>query len=165
MRAFALPSVADGHIRINLAGREASGTVPLAQFSAEVATLKAMLAALIDPRTGAAAVAEVIQTREQPDEAPAIPPDLIVVWRGDPPLDCIDHPSLGRFGPAPYFRSGGHRGHGTQIENSYFLSGGAISHGTLSATDGLLSELPATILALIGETPQRTPLIAATRAD
>lgn len=165
MRAFALPSVADGHIRVNLAGREASGTVPFARFAAEIAELKAMLRQLLDPRTGEPAVAQIIQTRVEPNDVPEQPPDLIVVWHSDPPIDCFEHPVLGRFGPAPYFRSGGHCGHGTRIENSYILNGGGISRQSHSAADGQLSELPATILALIGERPQRSPLVAVKRKD
>jgi hypothetical protein len=165
MRAFALPSVADGHIRINLEGREASGTVPFTQFAEEVARLEAMLAALVDPRTGRPAVERVIQTRDEAHGAPGIPPDLVVVWRADPPLDCLDHPALGRVGPAPYFRSGGHCGHGTPIENRYIFNPGGSAPREIEARDGPLGDLPATILALIGEPAPRPSLVSVSKPD
>lgn len=160
MRAFALPSVADGHIRMNMVGREARGIVPAAEFGAEIDRLCAMLEALIDPRSGGKAAARIIRTRAAPEDAPNIPPDLIVVWASEPPLDCIEHPALGRIGPAPYFRSGGHRGHGAAIVNRYILSGKSRSPEHYAARNGQLSDLPATILSLIGARGGDGPLLA-----
>lgn len=150
MRAFALPSVSDGHIRLNVKGREANGVVPANAFDSEIVRLRAMLEELIDPRTGRKAVSQLITTRSDSQATRDIPADLIVVWSTDPPLDCLQHPLLGRVGPAPYFRSGGHRGHGSTIDNRYILSGGGITPGTAQARDGFLRDLPSTMLALIG---------------
>jgi hypothetical protein len=32
----------------------------------------------------------------------------MVIWRDDCCTDVVDHPELGRIGPVPFFRSGGH---------------------------------------------------------
>jgi len=169
MGAFALPSVSDGHIRLNVAGREAHGIVAPEQFGEKVAQVAGMVEQLTDARTGRPAVEECLLMRTGPDDAPHIPPDIVVIWSEHAVMDCLDHPELGRVGPVPHFRSGGHRAHGTTICNRYIASGGAISDRAASAADGSLLDLPATILDLIGapRSPGMAgyPLIALAPAD
>lgn len=149
MRAFALPSVSDGYVRLNIAGREANGKVAIDDFDATIAEIVAMLEGLTDPRSGRTAVERVVRTRENPFDAPHIPPDLIVCWRDGAPIDTLDSEHLGRVGPVPYFRSGGHRGHGARIDNLLVVRGPGIAPGSV-APEGRLEDLPATILRLVG---------------
>lgn len=110
MRAFALPSFYDGRIRINLRGREMHGFIEPDEYVQECERICAFLRALVDPRTGK----EVVEAIEYhalyrdplhlgPTEA-----DLVVIWKGGPL--AIDHPHLGRIGPFPARRTGGHTG-------------------------------------------------------
>lgn len=112
-RSFALPSFADGHVRINLAGRESSGTIPPDQYEDECERVIQFLNRLVNPRNGEPIVKNVFRTRKDPMELDHRLPDadLIVVWT-DTPFDVVDSPDAGRIGPVPFFRTGGHRAGG-----------------------------------------------------
>ena len=43
------------------------------------------------------------------------PADLIVLWQEESPTDVVDGAGIGRIGPLPYFRSGGHSSRGFVI--------------------------------------------------
>jgi hypothetical protein len=64
---------------------------------------------LVDARSGAPIVKDVIRTRgsalEQRSSLPD--PDLIVLWWAGA-VDVVDSPSLGRIGPVPFPRTGTH---------------------------------------------------------
>lgn len=149
LTAFALPSVSDGHIRLNVAGREREGCIAPEDYAATLDALSTMLSALIDPRSGQRAVARLERTRSAPDDAPHIPPDLIVCWQSNSPLDCIDSSQLGRVGPLPFFRTGGHVAHGSPVEGLAIIAGPTIAPGS-RLEDGNLEDIPATMLALMG---------------
>jgi predicted AlkP superfamily phosphohydrolase/phosphomutase len=115
MRAFALPSFYDGRVRINLRGREASGTVAPEDYTAVCDEFEALVRACRDPRTGEEVVAFVERpvgpdpTTLRSDEA-----DLVIVWRGT--FNGFVHPDLGTIGPVPFRRTGGHTGpYGTVV--------------------------------------------------
>ena len=158
MRAFALPSVSDGYIRLNVRGREAQGLVEPTDFDAVLDALTDLVLGLVNPRTGRAAAVRVVRTRHAPADDPHIPPDLIVCWDGQAPTDRLVSPALARdgadgcLGPLPYFRSGGHVAHGERIENVCFVRGAGIPAGS-RWRDGSLIDLPVTMLDLIGEPP------------
>jgi predicted AlkP superfamily phosphohydrolase/phosphomutase len=97
-RAFPLPTDQHGWIRVNLAGREAEGIVPPAQYGATCEEIAGLLAAL---RTddGEPVVQRVIRVAgDDPAAAPARLPDLVVHWAAranagpfrlrTPPLAC-----------------------------------------------------------------------------
>lgn len=149
MKAFALPSVSDGYVRLNIQGREAHGMIPPEDFSHELANISELLERAINPRTGQPMVKQLIATRERPGDSPAIPPDLIVSWNDQFPADVLDSPDCGRIGPLPYFRSGGHVAHGTLVENLFAVRGPGIAPG-LRTRRGNLEDMPATILDLLG---------------
>lgn len=155
MRAFALPSVSDGYIRVNLRGREARGLVDPADFDAVLDELTALVQGLVNPHTGGAAVARVVRTRRRPEDEPHIPPDLVVCWDEQAPTDRLDSPALtrrgddGHLGPLPYFRSGGHVAHGSPVDNVCFVRGPGIAAGS-RWRDGQLIDLPVTMLDLLG---------------
>lgn len=148
MRAFALPSVADGYIRLNVEGRERRGVVPPAEYQDLLDELSKRLTQVVNPATGKALVKEVIQIRRHPEERSEIPPDLVVVWEDLPPACALDSPDLGRIGPLPYFRSGGHVAHGADIENLLVARGPVFEPGS-TAGPGHLLDVPATILDLM----------------
>ncbi len=152
MKAFALPSVSDGYVRINVKGREAAGSVDVHEYPGTLDSITEMLCSLINPRTGKAAVTEVHRIRATPFERPDIPPDLVVSWDPHGLVDCVDSAELGRVGPLPYFRTGGHVAHGSEIEGLIAARGPGVLSGTV-ARAGKLEDVPATILALLGAKP------------
>ena len=111
MSAFALPSFIDGRVRINLRDRERDGIVELSQYEEICRSLETLLGECRDPRTGEAAVSEVVRPwTANPLTLPGSESDLLVVWRDV--AAAIEHPSLGLIGPVPIRRTGGHTRHG-----------------------------------------------------
>ncbi len=79
-KAFSLPTDQFGWIRINLEGREASGSVPLERYEETVDELESMLQGLRN-QNGLPLVQQVIRTVASKDEALQHKiPDLIVHW-------------------------------------------------------------------------------------
>lgn len=149
MKAFALPSVADGYVRLNVQGREANGIVSPDNFVLELAKISELLERTIDPRSRQPLVKQLIATRDKPGDSPEVPPDLIVCWNNKLAADVMDSPDCGRIGPLPYFRSGGHLSHGSSVENFFAVRGPGI-HPGVRVKPGNLEDLPATILDLLG---------------
>jgi len=145
MRSFALPSFADGHIRLNVAGREASGLVAPAEYDAECDRITELLESATDPRTGRPIVRSVIRTRSDAlDADPRLPhADLVVVWESTP-CDVVDAPGVGRIGPVPYYRTGGHKNTGFMIARGPDIAAG----GRLDNAD--VVDFAPTILDLLG---------------
>lgn len=109
MRAFALPSYYDGRIRINLAGRESEGHVPVSEYEAECDEIETLLDACRDAATGEKVVERVERIRDRdPRTLDRSESDIVVVWKGL--FSALDHPTLGRVGPVPFRRPGGHAG-------------------------------------------------------
>lgn len=144
MRAFALPAFADGAIRINLQGREREGIVATSEYDALCDQLTRILYGLKDARTGEPVVKEVVRTRHATKNDANLPDaDLIVLWRENP-TDVIDSPELGRIGPVPYYRTGGHRSNGFLM-----AKGPGIAPGS-TLPEGQAVDLGPTILELMG---------------
>ena len=133
MEAFALPSFYDGQIRINLAGRESKGRVPLVKYQDLCNTIEAELRECVDANSGQPVVREIIRPSvRDPRTLGPTQADMIVVWEGHP-LGFV-HPSLGTIGPLPYRRPGGHTGdHGIAYFRAPEVSPGF--YGTRSAFD------------------------------
>lgn len=145
MKAFALPGFADGHIRINLQGRERNGIVPASEYETVCEELSKVLYRLQDPRTGQILVKKVIRTRKSAhDEDPRLPvSDLVVLWH-ETMTDIVDSPDLGRIGPIPYFRAGSH------WERGFVMAKGpGITPGSELPISEII-DLPPTILQLMG---------------
>jgi hypothetical protein len=67
-----------------------------------------MIGELVDARSGEPMAKEVIRVRQTPWEGANLSAaDLMVVWR-EIETDVVDHPTHGRIGPMPFFRTGGH---------------------------------------------------------
>jgi predicted AlkP superfamily phosphohydrolase/phosphomutase len=109
MPAFALPSFYDGRIRVNLKGRERHGLVEPSRYEETRSELETLLRECRDPRTGEPVVGFVERpaTRD-PLAMNGSEADLVVVWRGV--AAALEHPRLGRIGPVPLRRTGGHTG-------------------------------------------------------
>jgi predicted AlkP superfamily phosphohydrolase/phosphomutase len=108
MSAFALPSFYDGRVRVNLEGREAHGIVPRARYRAELDEIADLLRACTEPIHGRDVVESIEYFDGAPEELPDSQADLTVVWRNAP--IGLDHERLGRIGPLPWRRTGGHTG-------------------------------------------------------
>jgi hypothetical protein len=109
MPAFALPSFYDGRIRINVSGREIRGRIPISKYEAKCDEIEALLVACRDPATGNEIVDRVERMAgRDPRTLSATESDMVVVWKGT--FCALDHPTLGRVGPIPFRRPGGHTG-------------------------------------------------------
>jgi predicted AlkP superfamily phosphohydrolase/phosphomutase len=144
MRFFALPSFYDGRVRINLAGREAQGTVLPADYEAVCDEVESLLGACRDLHTGEPVVDHIQRCGGRdpltlgPSES-----DLIIVWRGA--SLGFAHPALGAIGPLPFRRTGGHTG----PYGMAYLAGDGIAAGDFGVR-GSFDVVP-TIVELLGE--------------
>ncbi|MGK7956172.1 MAG: alkaline phosphatase family protein [Crocosphaera sp.] len=145
MKAFALPSFAEGYIRINLEGREPKGMVSAAEYHDLCDELCDQLYALKEARHEITMVRKIVRPRKDPhDPNPKLPDaDLIVVWQDDYPTDVMDSPDYGRFGPLPHYRAGSHRAQGLIIANGP----GIQANTTISS--GHVLDLAPTLLSLM----------------
>ncbi|BAZ44301.1 hypothetical protein NIES4102_13090 [Chondrocystis sp. NIES-4102] len=144
MKAFALPAFTNGHIRINLQGRERDGIVEPSDYDALCAEISDILYDLKDPRSGNQVVKQVVKTRLTPlDDNPKLPDaDIVVIWQ-KPITDVVDSSKLGRIGPLTHCRAGGHQGQG------FFLAKGADIPAGFSLPAGEVVDLAPTILTLM----------------
>ena len=147
MRAFALPSFADGHIRINLQGREAQGIVAVSDYETECQRVTQFLRGIRNGRTGQPLVRGIIRTRHLPnDDAGHCPyADLIVVW-DKTPVDVVVSPEVGQVGPAPYYRTGGHHHAAFLVLNGPGISPG-LNSSQAEAAETI--DLPPTFLHIL----------------
>jgi len=133
MLAFALPAFHDGQIRINLQGRERKGIVPLERYEVRCEEIKQILKDCRDPFSGERAVDDIEgPTPNDPLGLPASKADMYVGWKEN--ILCLEHPDLGRVGPVPFWRTGGHTGlYGMAYLKSDILAPG--DYGTRSSFD------------------------------
>jgi predicted AlkP superfamily phosphohydrolase/phosphomutase len=144
MPCFALPSIAHGYIRINVQGREAHGLVPADRYSAFCQDLALQLRAVRNARTGRPLVTRIVRTREIAADRPDVPDADLVVMYDDEPTDVVDSPTLGRIGPVPYARTGGHINRGVAI----LKGAGCLPGSTLPAAH--VRDVAPTVLAWLG---------------
>jgi predicted AlkP superfamily phosphohydrolase/phosphomutase len=145
MRAFALPSYADGYVRVNIKGREPSGVVNPLDYNRECERISTELRSLTDSRTGKRLVADIWKPRSSAlDDDPLLPDADLVVICEDFATDAVQSPSCGRIGPVPYLRTGGPRSKGFFVAQGPGI-GGPQGVGTVRVID-----LPRTVLDLMG---------------
>jgi predicted AlkP superfamily phosphohydrolase/phosphomutase len=145
MHAFALPSFSHGLIRINVRGRDGRGTVAPEDYAGVCSRLTDALMRLTDARSGRPLVREIRRTRAAADDAMhAAPADLLVLWQ-EGPTDVVDSPDIGRIGPVPYFRTGGHAPDGFCV-----LRGPGIGAGSRLPEQAQVADLTASLLTLMG---------------
>lgn len=113
MRAFALPGLDEGMIRLNIRGREPQGVIDPSDYEAELDRLERLLSGILDARTGLPVVAGFYRTRPAAmQDGPDVPPaDLIVEW-SRATTDVFLCPRIGQIGPVPLRRIGGHNPEG-----------------------------------------------------
>jgi predicted AlkP superfamily phosphohydrolase/phosphomutase len=145
MRAFALPSFADGNIRINLKGREPRGIVEPRDYRAECDRLSEELMKVTHATTGVPLVKDIWMPRSSGlEHDPRLPDADLVVLFHELPTQTVDSPTCGRIGPVPYVRVSSHRNRGFLIAR-----GPGISPGS-TAVPGKVVDVPATLLHLMG---------------
>jgi hypothetical protein len=143
---FALPTFSDGHVRLNLQGRERTGIVPFEDYGRTCDRLETLLRQAIDPRTGEPVVDDVIRIRAHDPMAPDGPTaDLVVTWRH--PVDALEHPTAGVVGPFAFPRSGTHTPDGFVI-----AAGAGVGQG--AAGDHRVLDVGPTLRALLGWDPR-----------
>ena len=145
MPAFALPAYYDGRVRVNLAGREARGTVEATRYRATLDSVATLLAECRDSITGREVVDDIQIHTGDPSIVGPSQSDMTILWRGT--ALGLDHPRLGRIGPLPWRRTGGHTGdHGFL----YILGTSLAPH---DAGAGRSFDVVPTMLALAGAKP------------
>jgi len=145
MKAFALPSISHGYIRINVRGRERDGLISPSEYECFSHELIGHLNELRDARSGRPLVQKIVRTRKFALEDGSHLPDAdLIVFYHSTPVDVIDSPSFGRIGPVPFARTGGHSNRGFAI----IKADGCAPGSTLP--QGHVRDLSTTILALLG---------------
>jgi hypothetical protein len=140
--AFVLPSFADAHIRINLAGRERDGIVARGDYDRACDDVERLLRTAISGRTGRSVVADIYRPRRTDPVASEGPQaDLVVSFTEE--CDALEHPDLGVVGPLPVARTGAHTSEGFA-----WFAGGGIAPGGRGIRP--LVDLPATLCAVAG---------------
>jgi len=145
MKAFAVPSFAEGYVRINLKGRESKGIVEAKDYDAVLADIEDKLRLIRCGRTGKPVVKDVVRARCSPHDSDRRAPsaDLMVVWEQHA-TDVVDSPHFGRIGPIPFRRPGGH------TPRAFFAAaGGEIPSGS-TFDDARAVDIAPTILAMMG---------------
>jgi predicted AlkP superfamily phosphohydrolase/phosphomutase len=152
MTCFALPSISQGYVRINVQGRERAGRVAVNEYGRFCDELADELHGLRDARTGRTVVQRVVRTRRHPMEGGAGRPDAesrrpdadLVVFYEPAPVDVVDTRSVGRIGPVPFARTGGHVNRGFAILHARGVPPAA------AVSSGQVRDLAPTMLALLG---------------
>jgi predicted AlkP superfamily phosphohydrolase/phosphomutase len=109
MPAFAMPSFHDGQIRINLQGRESEGVIPLQRYEYVCEEIAQILKDCRNPFSGDSVVDKIRWERhDDPLNLAETKADMYVTWKEN--TLCLEHPNLGRIGPVPFWRTGGHTG-------------------------------------------------------
>jgi hypothetical protein len=96
---------------VNLAGREAAGTVPADRYLQELDHWERQLRACRDLRSGRPVTLAVSRPRASDPFDPDAPPADLIVRFGEV-VDGLEHPAAGRIGPVPFLRTGEHGGDG-----------------------------------------------------
>lgn len=165
MKAFALPGFVDGQIRINLQGRDSQGIVPYSEYNGLCETLIDILYDLKDARTNERLVEKVVRTRRYPEEDydnPNLPDaDLVAIWNTKSGIfmDVVDSSKLGRIGPLPHARPGGHRHDGFFTAKGQGIEAGSKLHDIEGVDIGptILEMLGAPIPVHLDGSPQLSP--------
>jgi len=121
-RAYCLPTDLEGHIRVNLRGREPRGSVsPGEEYGRVLDELSAALEGLTQPESGRRAVRAVLRTDElYPGPRRDYLPDLIVLWAEGAPFTALTSPAVGTVaGTSPDGRPG------THVPPGYLIRAGA----------------------------------------
>jgi len=147
---YAMPSVGNSHLRVNLAGREPLGVVtPGAEFQAVVAQTTAHLRGLINPATGEPAVQEIyFPSKQFAGPRSSELPDIAIVWNPNSPITALTSAAMGTIsGKSTEGRTGNHRPDG------FALFSGASWSARKNVLNGDPRQIAPTILEHFGVTP------------
>jgi predicted AlkP superfamily phosphohydrolase/phosphomutase len=149
MRAYALHSYSHGMVRLNVRGRDGNGIVAPEAYKTVCAEVAELIESLRCARTGLPLARRAWRTRENAfEEGPHLPPaDLMVEWT-DNVTDVVDGPGIGRIGPVPFFRSGGHGPRGFCL-----MRGPGIAPGSSLPENMQVTELTAMLMRRLGMEP------------
>ena len=148
-RAFAIPSISTGYIRINLKGREPKGTVEAGtEYNEVLSRIENDLRQLKDPKNGEPAIRRSVRTVDLfGGDPPRMLPDLFVEWEPrDYFVDRVEHPrtTLTQEPPEHFFNSQ------EKLEGFFAVAGPDIhARGDIGQVSGL--DLAPTFLHLLGE--------------
>ena len=144
MEAFALPAFYDGRIRVNLEGREKNGIVKAADYDACCREIESFIRECRDIRTGEPVV-EAVESKagRDPLTRGSTEADIMVRWRGT--ATGFSHPKVGRIGPSPYRRTGGHTG----TYGFAYIAGAGLSPGDYGV--GSSFDVVPSLFQLLGE--------------
>jgi predicted AlkP superfamily phosphohydrolase/phosphomutase len=132
-QVFAISSVGNTHLRINLAGRDPLGIVSAgAQYRQLLSETAAQFRALINPETGEAAVEDIYFPSTQfggPRSSEL--PDIAVAWNPKSPINAVASQAIGMIsGRAGEGRTGNHRPDGFALfRGSSYVAGGRTQDG------------------------------------
>jgi len=151
-RAFCLPTDLQGYVRVNLAGREPTGTVrPGADYDAVCDEIERELLSLRNADTGGQVVERVVRTHQAYAGADHLEqlPDLCVLWNASSPVSAVESPRYGLIAGAPIRkgRSGSHR-----PDAFVFATGKRVPAGPRQVTGDILDVAP-TVFRLLGKPP------------
>jgi predicted AlkP superfamily phosphohydrolase/phosphomutase len=149
MRAFALPSFSHGMVRINLRGRDPQGMVDPEEYASYCDELTDALWSLRNARSGRPIIKAVTRTRRShTEDGEYLPPaDLMITWNPEESTDVAESSLVGRIGPVPWLRTGGHSPDGFCI-----LCGPGIKPGSRLRDNATVTDLTATMLQMLGIT-------------
>lgn len=149
MRAYALHTYSHGMVRLNVSGRDGNGLVDPPDYAKVCDEVIDLVEKLSCGRTGKPLAKRAWRTRKQAfEEGSHLPPaDIMVEW-ADVVTDVVDGPGIGRIGPVPFFRSGGHGPKGFCL-----MRGPGIEPGSNLPEDMQVTELSALLMRWLEITP------------
>jgi predicted AlkP superfamily phosphohydrolase/phosphomutase len=168
-RAFTLRADLQGYVRVNLAGREASGIVaPGPALEALCDEVAEGLGSFRDAHSGEPVIAAVERTAslyQNGDRRDRLP-DLVIRWSDVPAKGhvALESPRFGRIerttpGRVPNGRSGNHRGRGFLM-----AQGPGVLAGSRLGADANILDLAPTVARMLG-TRTTTPLAGQVRPE
>jgi predicted AlkP superfamily phosphohydrolase/phosphomutase len=152
-RAFPLPSLNVGYIRVNLRGREPQGLVePGKPYTQLLDDIEADLAHLVDVKTGRPAVENVMRIAESLGQDPPWDlPDLCIEWKAAPYLiERLSHPT----GEITQQRMHYNRSSGHNFIGSVVAAGPSINKSGFIGETGVLEFAPAFLSLLNRRGPE-----------
>jgi predicted AlkP superfamily phosphohydrolase/phosphomutase len=127
-RVFRLPTVGDSYLRVNLKGREPTGTVaPGAEYEATLREVAARFLALVNPETGERVVENVyFPAKHFAGPRSAELPDIALIWNSNAPINGVASDDVGVIaGRQAPDRSGNHRSEGFALFRGASFAAGA----------------------------------------